>query len=96
MQGFLPSRLNSPDQGGKQTHRLPGINAVYTGRTGRGPDPFQGRFSGVSGRPPIVEASRFGHHERILMRTRTIVFLVLAGVIGVFVLVGLAGVFLAA
>jgi hypothetical protein len=30
------------------------------------------------------------------MRTRTIVFLVLAGVIGVFVLVGLAGVFLAA
>jgi hypothetical protein len=30
------------------------------------------------------------------MQPRTIVFLVLAGVIGVFILVGLAGVFLAA
>jgi hypothetical protein len=68
------------------------MNAVHTW-------PFQRRFSGAPGGPSTVEAPRYDTMKGSgdsAMRPRTIVILVLAGVIGVFLVVGLAGLFLAA
>jgi hypothetical protein len=60
------------------------------------PRAFQRRFSGAAGPPPTVEAPAADTTKgSCAMSPRTIVILVLAGVTAVFLLVGLAGVFLA-
>ena len=85
---------------GRQTNRLSARHKRGLYRPGGegwgGSWPFQNPSSGVAGRPPTVEAPRLYPTKGSLMRARTIVILILAGLTAVFLLAGLIGFLMAA